>query len=164
MFNLNYRLTEDDAVRYYQMISANSRETRIARIFAVIWVPAFLAALLIALKLYNSVLWIMTAVFLSLFWATFLAPRMFQDVAVTAARRKIEKDRFEYRNLNIRLKDDVLTVNGEVKNPVTFVAYYDLMVIAFDDNSNLIIPQHAFGGNEETMEVLVRYLLRSTQQ
>ena len=67
MFNLNYRLTEDDAVRYYEMISANSRETRIARIFAVIWVPAFLAALLIALKLYNSVLWIMTAVFLSLF-------------------------------------------------------------------------------------------------
>ena len=164
MINLNYRLTENDAIRYYEMIGANSRETRIARLFAVIWVPAFMTALLIALKLYSSVLWIMTAVFLSLFWATFMAPRMFQDVVVTVAKRKIEKDSFEFSSLNVKLRNDVLMVNGEEKTPETFVTYYDLMVIVFTDGSNLIIPEHAFNGNRQIMEALLTYLVRNTEK
>ena len=164
MIDFTYRLTEDDAVEYYQMIGANAKETRIARIFALIWGPAFLTALLMIFKLNGSVPWIIATVFLSILWALFLAPRLFNDVTATAARRKVKKDRFEFKDIHLKLSDDVLTVNGEKKKPQTFVAYYDLMVVAFKDGSNLIIPEHAFKGNEQTMETLLTYLVRSVDK
>ncbi|MBE6125534.1 MAG: hypothetical protein E7186_04305 [Erysipelotrichaceae bacterium] len=161
MINLRYRLTEDDAVRYYQMIGTKARETAIARFFAFFWGPAFLIALLIAFRLYGSVLWIGVTVFLSILWIVFLAPMLFRDVTKTAARRKLQKDKFEFRDIELKMSDDILTVNGEVKKPQTFVTYYDLMIVAFEDGTNLIIPEHAFRGNEQTMEALMTYLVRS---
>lgn len=164
MINLRYRLTEQDAVRYYQMVVTKARETAIARFFAFFWGPAFLVALLIAFKLYSSVLWISVTVFLSILWVMIRAPLVFQDVTRTAARRKLQKENFEFRDIELKLSDEVLTVNGEVKKPQRFVTYYDLMIVAFEDGTNLIIPEHAFNGNEQTMEALMTYLVRSVDK
>ncbi len=164
MIDLHYTLTADEAVSYYEMIGASSRETRMARGFAAVWVPAFLVALIIALKLYDSVLWILTAVFLSFFWITFLAPRMYRDVTRTAAKRKIEKDKSRFSEIHVELKGDDLTVNGEKKKVKTFVAYYNLIVIAFDDGSNLLVPERAFNSNEQNMEEFLKYLVRSSDK
>ena len=161
MINLKYRLTADEAVSYYEMIGANSRETQVARSFAAIWVPAFITALMIALKLYRSVLWIMIAVFLSFLWMTLLAPRMYRDVARTAAKRKIEKDNSEFEEITVTLNNDCLTVNGEKKTVKTFMTYYNLLVIALEDGSNLLLPERAFRDNEQTMEAFLTYLVRS---
>ncbi|MBE6115372.1 MAG: hypothetical protein E7187_00920 [Erysipelotrichaceae bacterium] len=164
MINLKYRLTEEDAIKYYQMIGTKAKETGIARFFALVWGPAVLLALLIALKLYSSVLWIGVAVFLSVLWVIFRAPTLFQDVTRTAAKRKLQKDNFDFKDIDLKLSDDILTVNGEIKKPQTFVTYYDLMIVAFDDKTNLIIPEHAFKGSEKTMEALMTYLIRSVDK
>ncbi|MBQ3383787.1 MAG: hypothetical protein IJG59_01085 [Erysipelotrichaceae bacterium] len=164
MINLKYRLTEEDAIKYYQMIGTKAKETGIARFFAFVWGPAFLLALLIALKLYRSALWIGIAVFLSVLWVIFRAPTLFQDVTRTTAKRKLQKDNFEFKDIDLKLSDNVLTVNGEIKKPQTFVTYYDLMIVAFDDKTNLVIPEHAFKGNEKTMETLMTYLIRSVDK
>lgn len=164
MINLKYRLTEEDAIKYYQMIGTKAKETGIARFFAFVWGPAFLLALLIALKLYRSALWIGIAVFLSVLWVIFRAPTLFQDVTRTTAKRKLQKDNFEFKDIDLKLSDNVLTVNGENKKPQTFVTYYDLMIVAFDDKTNLVIPEHAFKGNEKTMETLMTYLIRSVDK
>lgn len=164
MINLKYRLTEEDAIRYYQMIGTKARETGIARFFAFFWGPAFMLALLIALKLYGSALWIGAAVFLSVLWVVFRAPVLFRDVTRTAARRKLQKDNFEFREIDLKLDGDLLTVNGEVKKPQTFVTYYDLMIIVLEDGVNLIIPEHAFNGNQQTMEALMTFLIRSVDK
>ena len=164
MIDLQYTLTADEAVSYYEMIGAGSQETRMARGFAAIWVPAFLTALIIALKLYNSVLWIMSAVFLSFFWITFLAPRMYRDVARTAAKRKIEKDKSQFSAIHVELNNDILTVNGENKKIKTFVTYYNLIVIAFQDGSNLLLPERAFGNDSQKMEEFLTYLVRNSDK
>ncbi|MBR2702196.1 MAG: hypothetical protein IKE77_08940 [Erysipelotrichaceae bacterium] len=164
MINLKYRLTEEDAIKYYQMIGTKAKETGIARFFALVWGPAVLLALLIALKLYSSVLWIGIAVFLSILWVIFRAPTLFQDVTRTAAKRKLQKDNFDFKDIDLKLSDDILTVNGEIKKPQTFVTYYDLMIVAFDDRTNLIVPEHAFKGSEKTMEALMTYLIRSVDK
>ena len=164
MINLKYRLTEEDAIKYYQMIGTKAKETGIARFFAFVWGPAVLLALLIALKLYSSVLWIGIAVFLSILWVIFRAPTLFQDVTRTAAKRKLQKDNFDFKDIDLKLSDDILTVNGEIKKPQTFVTYYDLMIVAFDDRTNLIVPAHAFKGSEKTMEALMTYLIRSVDK
>ena len=164
MINLKYRLTEEDAIKYYQMIGTKAKETGLARFFALVWGPAVLLALLIALKLYRSVLWIGVAVFLSILWVIFRAPTLFQDVTRTAAKRKLQKDNFDFKDIDLKLSDDILTVNGEIKKPQTFVTYYDLMIVAFDDKTNLIVPEHAFKGSEKTMEALMTYLIRSVDK
>lgn len=164
MINLKYRLTEEDAVKYYQMIGTKAKETGIAKFFAFIWGPALLTALLIALKLYGSVLWIGLTVFLSILWVVFLAPVLFQDVTRTAAKRKLQKSNFKAQDINLKLSDGVLIVNGEVKKPQTFVTYYDLMIVAFEDGTNLVIPEHAFGGSEKSMEALMTYLVTSVDK
>ena len=164
MINLKYRLTEEDAIKYYQMIGTKAKETGIARFFALVWGPAVLLALLIALKLYSSVLWIGIAVFLSILWVIFRAPTLFQDVTRTAVKRKLQKDNFDFKDIDLKLSDDILTVNGEIKKPQTFVTYYDLMIVAFDDRTNLIVPEHAFKGSEKTMEALMTYLIRSVDK
>ena len=116
MINLKYRLTEEDAIKYYQMIGTKPKETGIARFFALVWGPAVLLALLIALKLYSSVLWIGIAVFLSILWVIFRAPTLFQDVTRTAAKRKLQKDNFDFKDIDLKLSDDILTVNGEIRH------------------------------------------------
>lgn len=164
MINLKYRLTEQDAVRYYQMIGMKAKETRITRIIAIIWGPAFLTALLIAFKLQRSVIRIVITVFLSLLWALLLAPRLFSELTGNAARRKMQKENFQFQQIELKLSHDELTINGEKKKPKTFVAYHDLMVVAFEDGTNLIVPEHAFEGNQQTMEALLRYLVTSVDQ
>ncbi len=152
MIRLKYRLTEEEAIRYYEMFAANTGQTRIARIFAMLWFPALLTAFLIALKLFRSPIWILIAVFLSFIWAIFLAPRMFSDVVRTAAQREMKKKGFVREEIEVIDNNGMLTINGKEKKPGNYIAYYDLFVVAFADDSTLIIPERAFEGDEEKMQ------------
>lgn len=160
MINLKYKLTKNDAVNYYEMISSNADETRTARLFAIIWFPALLTALLIVLKLYKSVLWIMVSIFLSFVWSMLFAPKMFRDVARTAANRRLNNDKFEFKDIELELNESTLTVNGENKIIKKFVTYYDLVILMLDDGSNLIIPERAFKSQQD-MEDFFTHLIRT---
>ena len=164
MINLKYRLTEEDAVKYYQMIGMKAKETRITRLIAVIWGPALLTALLIAFKPQGSVLRIIITVFLSLLWAVLLAPRLFSEITANVARKKIQKENFQFKDIELKLSNDELYVSGEKKKPNNFVTYHDLMIVAFDDGTSVIIPEHAFEGNQQIMEALMTYLVRNADK
>ncbi|MBQ6333580.1 MAG: hypothetical protein IJI46_00700 [Erysipelotrichaceae bacterium] len=156
MIRLKYKLTEEEAVKYYEMIGSNARETKMARAFAIIWFPALLVALLIALKLYRSYIWIGVAVFLSIIWAMFFAPWMFRDVVRTAAQRQMKEKGFVRETIEVIDKDGMLNINGVDKKPGNYIAYYDLFVVAFADDSTLIVPERAFEGDEEKMQQFMK--------
>ena len=156
MISLKYRLTEEEAVKYYEMIAGNAKETRVARWFSIIWFPALLVAILIATKLNRSILWILIAVFLSLIWALFLAPRMFRDVVRTAAQRQMKEKGYSRQQIEVVDKDGKIKVDGVEKKPQSYYAYYDLFVIAFEDNTSLIIPERAFQKDEEKMQQFMK--------
>ena len=156
MIRFNYKLTLEEAVRYYEMILNNARETKVPRIFAIIWLPLVLVAVMIALKWTRNMTYWIVFIFLSLFWIFLLAPRLYQNLTREAAKRKIKQEKFEPKNIEVQDDNGVIRVNGEIKQPVNYVTYADLFVIAFKDNTNLIIPDRVFQEEEKKMEPFLK--------
>lgn len=156
MIRFNYKLTLEEAVRYYEMILNNARETKVPRIFAIIWLPLVLVAVMIALKWTRNMTYWIVFIFLSLFWIFLLAPRLYQNLTREAAKRKIKQEKFEPKSIEVQDDNGVIRVNGEIKQPVNYVTYADLFVIAFKDNTNLIIPDRVFQEEEKKMEPFLK--------
>lgn len=164
MIRLNYKLTQEEAVRYYEMILNNAKQTRVPRIFAMIWLPFVLLAVMIALKWTRNVMYWIAVIFLSLLWIFFLAPRLYHSITREAAKRKIKEDRFTPQNIEVKEENGVISVNGQKKQPLDYVAYADMLVIAFSDQTNLIVPDRVFGTDEKKMEQFVKDVVLSVKQ
>ena len=102
MIKLDYKLTQEETVRYYEMILNNSRETRVARGFAMIWLPALLLAVMIGLKLYDWYYWL-AFIFLSLLWVFIFSPKLYRDLTRTAAVRKVKDAKIENKNIKAEI-------------------------------------------------------------
>lgn len=164
MIHLEYKLSEEEAIQYYEMIGSNAKETKTARTFAMIWFPALVAAITIALKKGGNVVWIIGAVFLSLIWVFFLAPRMFRDVTRTAAKRKLEDNSITRNKIDVHDNNGVFTIDNTEKTPTAYYVYFDLFIIAFSDGTNLIVPTRAFKNDEAKMEQFLKDVVVATEK
>lgn len=154
MIYLSYKLLEEEAIRYFEMI-LRGKETRVPRVMSMIWGPALAVGLIIIFKIHNSVLWWIVAVSFSLIWILFICPWIYRDSCHTAAKRMLAENKAVLHDIDIKENEGLVTVNGEVKKPRTYFVYYDLLVIGFEDNTNLVVPERVFEKDEKLMERLI---------
>lgn len=155
MIKLNYRLTQQEALTYYEMVLEKSASTRLPRWTANVWGLAISVVLLIAFKVYRDWVYIIIGIFFSLIWALFVGPAIYRSVSATLAKNKMKSDKFERTDITVVEDQKSLTVNNQPKDVVDYLAYFNLFIIAFTDQTKLIVPSRAFS-DEKQMEQFIK--------
>ena len=157
MIHLSYNLLEEEAVRYYEMILRSTKETLVPRVSSMMWGPALAIVLMMIFKDYTttSILSWFIAVSFSIIWILVISPIIYRNVCHTIAKKKVVENKTSLRTINIQEENGIVTVNNDVKIPQTYFVYYDLLVIVFSDNTNLIVPERVFDKDEKLMEKLI---------
>ena len=157
MLQLQYQFSPEDALRYYETLLSSSHQTRLPRGIALLWGPALCAALMIGFQWTHSIgAWVI-AVSFSLLWLFYLAPRFFRNLCRSAAKRKLASSQLNWEALQIEENEGCFRVNETEKKLADYFILKDFLIVAFEDQTQLVIPEQAFGENEERMK---QWLLR----
>lgn len=156
MIQLNYTLLEEEAIRYFEMILRSTKETRLPRIIAMLWGPALAILFMILFKATASLVGSIIAIAFSLVWIFILCPRFYREVCHLSAKRKLAENKSVMHPIHLMEEAGRLVVNKEEKRPKDYFIYYDLLVIGFDDGTNLIVPERVFNKNEKQIEQLIK--------
>ena len=156
MIKLSYKLLEEEAIRYFEMVLRTAKETRVPRFIAMTWGPALAILIVLVFKLKSSVVAWIVAVSFSLLWITVICPKIYREVCYIASKRKLAENKSVLVQMDIVEKNGILFVNGVEKKPKIYLTYFDLFVVGFDDDTNLIVPERIFNNDEAKMEQFIR--------
>lgn len=156
MIRLAYKLKEEEALRYFEMALSNLKEVRNPRNFAMGLVPVVCVGLMLATKTYTSLkVWIITVV-LSLLWILLVCPMIYQTLCRRAAKKKLIENQAVLKKIEVEENNGLFIVNNEKKVPHHYLGYLDLLIVAFTDGTNLIVPERAFKKDEELMKTFIK--------
>lgn len=154
----NYTLLENEAIRYYEMVARSSKDVRIAQLMTLIWGPALAILILIIFRAYHDSVYVILAVAFSLIWIVGIFPILFRYVIYVSAKRKIKSNISLFSKIDVKLAENMV-VNDVKKDVADFYIYFDLLIISFNDDTNLIVPERIFNGDEEKMQMFLTKII-----
>ncbi len=164
MIQFRYTLLEEEAIRYFEMILRSPKETRVPRVMAMMWGPALAVGVMILLKAVASwVAWIAAMIFSGL-WILILYPALYQRTCYLVATRKLKENKAIMQPIQLMADSGKIMVNQEEKKVKDYFVYFDLLVIGFEDKTNLVIPERVFEHQESLMKELLSDLARILHQ
>ena len=165
MIKLSYTLNKEEMIKYYQMILNSSDATKTPRIIALIWGPPLFAALVLVTKLlhFYKVIYVYIALVLAVIWVIFIYPIAYDRITRRVVVKKYKFDENKSKNIDVVEENGDFIVNKVKKTMKNYLSFKDLIIINFQDESNLIIPQRVFD-NEDLMRQFIKDIMLKVQE
>lgn len=165
MIKLSYTLNKEEMIKYYQMILNSSNATKAPRIIALIWGPTLFAALVLLTKLlhFYNVIYVYIALILAVIWVIFIYPIAYDRITRRVVVKKYQFDENKSKNIDVVEENGDFIVNKVKKTMKNYLGFKDLIIINFQDESNLIIPQRVFD-NEDLMRQFIKDIMLKVQE
>lgn len=162
MIELNYALSETEIQHYYQCLLEQDPAMQRTQLRIAAWVPA--GALILGFAFHwDRTGWII-AVLLSLIWIFFLSHLVFNDAVSTAAKRRMKKDQIRFPELSVLDDGKDISVNGTKQEVKNYFPYLNLLIINFENGTNLIVPDRAFRKEQDMEQFIKDVMIQGNQQ